>query len=152
MTNVQYNKEGAVERLRELVAAQAPFVHQGRTVAGIDCVGALIHAFQYSGSVPAYPQDPVNGELERELRRVFGEPILERNSTLAPELALDDMRPGDIVSMQYRGPVRHVAILADHPTLRGHLSVIHTDAMLGRVTEHILDAKWVRRIMRVWRP
>lgn len=152
MTNIQYNKEGAVERLRELVAARAPFVHQGRNVAGIDCVGALIHAFQYSGDVPAYPQDPVNGELERELRRVFGEPILERASTLANPLRLGDMAPGDIVSMQYRGPVRHVAILANHPTIRGSLSVIHTDAMLGRVTEHILDDKWVRRIMRVWRP
>jgi cell wall-associated NlpC family hydrolase len=149
------NKDTAIERMRELVAAKVPFVHQGRDFAGIDCVGALVYAFQYDGPVPAYPQDPVNGELERELRRIFGAPALERASTVARPFTADLLRPGDVVSMQYAGPVRHVAMLAMHVDQRncpGTLSCIHTDAMLGRVTEHILDAKWLRRIMRVWRP
>lgn len=146
------NKEHAISRMRELVDAKVPFLHQGRDHNGIDCVGALAYAFQYDGPLPAYPRDPVNGELERNLRDIFGPPVLERAGTLAPPLAAALLRPGDVVSMQYRGPVRHVALLAPHVAIAGQLSVIHTDAMLGRVTEHILDEKWLRRVMRVWRP
>lgn len=149
------NKDQYIARMRELVAAKVPFIHQGRTFAGIDCVGALLYALEYEGEVPAYPRDPVNGELERELRRVFGDPVVERTSTVSPPIELSLLQPGDIVSMQYAGPVRHVAMLAMHIDQRncpGALSVIHTDSSLGRVTEHILDAKWLRRIMRVWRP
>lgn len=146
------NKEHAIERMRELVAAGVPFVHQGRDMTGIDCVGALAYAFAYAGDVPAYPQDPINGELERELCRVFGAPVLERASTLAPPIDPALLRPLDVVSMQYKGPVRHVAMVVPHINIPGALSVVHTDAMLGRVTEHILDFKWVRRIVRVWRP
>lgn len=146
------NRDGAIERMRELVAAEAPFLHQGRTMQGIDCVGALMHAFQYEGHVPAYPEDPVNGELERELVRVFGEPTLYRASLLSPIVVIEDLRPGDVVSMQYRGPVRHVGLLGDYPYAPGQLSLMHTDAMLKHVTEHRLDHKWLRRIIGAWRP
>jgi len=140
------NKENAIERLRELVNARAPFLHQGRDSLGIDCVGALAYAFQYDGPLPAYPRDPVNGELERELRQVFGAPIMER------PVDVKALRALDILSMQYAGPTRHVAIVADHPTIPGQLSIIHTDSMVERMVEHILDFKWQRRIVRVWRP
>lgn len=146
-----FNKEGAVGRMRELVAARAPFLHQGRTFDGIDCVGAVVYAFQYTGVVPPYPEDPINGELEAEITRVFGEPILQfdsENILNAPSL----LRSGDIVTMQYAGPTRHVAVIATHPAIAGKVTVIHTDAMLGRVTEHLLDFKWMRRIVKVWRP
>lgn len=140
------NKDGAIERMRELAAAGVPFLHQGRDFNGIDCVGGLCYAFQYEGEVPAYPRDPVNGELERNLKRAFGPWIMEKPASV------EDLRAGDIVSMQYAGPTRHVALVADHPTIPGQLSLIHTDSRLGRVTEHILDHKWFRRIVKVWRP
>lgn len=146
------NTKGVIERMRELADAKVPFLHQGRDFNGIDCVGALVYAFQYQGKLPAYPRDPINGELEVHLRAVFGEPILERRRTLDPPPPLASLQPGDVVSMQYRGPVRHVALVAPHVAIAGALSLIHTDSMLGRVTEHILDTKWHRRIMQVWRP
>ncbi|QYW02128.1 hypothetical protein CPT_Sonora_025 [Stenotrophomonas phage Sonora] len=133
-----------------MVAAKVPYVHQGQNHVGIDCVGALVYAFQYEGEVPAYPADPINGELELNLARVFGAPL--KTTSVDDPVTLDDLAPGDIVSMQYRGPSRHVAVIAEHVCLPGVLSVIHTDSMLDRVTEHILDAKWVRRIVKVWRP
>lgn len=145
-----YNKDNAIERMRALAAAQVPFVHQGRDFAGIDCVGAIVYAFEYDGEVPAYPDNPVNGELELNLARVFGQPI--RVHSREEPITLDDLRAGDIVSMQYRGPARHVALIVPHVSLPGVLSIIHTDSMVERVTEHILDAKWVRRIVKVWRP
>lgn len=147
--------EHAVERMRELVAAKVPFVHQGRDFNGIDCVGALAYAYQYDAQLPAYPQDPINGELELYLAALLGEPVLARASLTAAFVDVGLLRERDIVSMQYRGPVRHVAMVAKHVDQRncpGALSVIHTDAMLGRVTEHILDLKWQRRIVKVWRP
>lgn len=145
------NKDLAIGRMRELVEAKVPFVHQGRSFAGIDCVGALVYAFGYDGPIPAYPEDPINGELERELERVFGLPHLEVHP-LRPLTDGSLLQPGDILSMQYRGPIRHVALVVPHVNIEGQLSVAHTDAMLGRVTEHILDVKWLRRIVKVWRP
>jgi hypothetical protein len=62
------------------------------------------------------------------------------------------LRPGDAVAMAYGRPIRHVGIVAEHPAYPAYLSLIHTDSTLGRVTEHILDAKWLRRIRQVYRP
>lgn len=145
-------KEHAIERMRELVANKTPFVHQGdNPISGIDCVNALKYAFQYEGEIPAYPENPINGELELNLQRIFGPPILSR-SPHDPVFTNDQLRALDIVSMQYRGPARHVALVVDHIAIKGALSVIHTDASLNKVTEHILDFKWQRRILKVWRP
>lgn len=131
--------------MRELVAARAPFVHQGRSAAGIDCVGALIYAIDYKGRVPAYPRDPVNGELERQLTAIFGEPVA------STPVAFGELRPGDVIAMQYAGPTRHVGMVCEHVAIPGVLSMIHTDSILGEVTEHIMDDRWLRRVTKVWR-
>lgn len=150
---MRYSTTNTVERMRELVDARVPFVHQGKTLAGMDCVGALCYALQYEGDVPNYPRDPVNGELERELRKLFGEPVFYRANILTnPVVANNDLRVGDVVSMQYAGPVRHVGMIGDYIPVPGELSLLHTSASIGRVVEHILDAKWRRRIVGVWRP
>lgn len=141
----------ALARMRQLAEARAPFVHQGRTPAGLDCVGALCYALCYDGPVPDYPRDPVNGELDKALRAVLGEPVAARTCTTEPPLPLSALRPGDIVSMQYAGPERHVAMIGNHPHAAGALTVIHTDAMVGHVVEHTLDTKWQRRIVKAWR-
>lgn len=150
---MRYNTANAVERMRELVAARVPFVHQGKTLAGMDCVGALCYALQYEGDVPSYPRDPVNGELERELRRILGEPVFYRANLLTdPVVSNEELREADVVSMQYAGPVRHVGMIGNYQPVPGQLSLLHTSASIGRVVEHILDAKWRRRIVGVWRP
>ena len=148
---ITLKRGGVVERLRELVAAKVPFVHQGRTVAGMDCIGALAYGFDYKGELPAYGPDPINGELETELERLLGPPLMDIHR-LHPLTTNEGLQELDILSMQYRGPIRHVAIVVNHINLPGELSIVHTDAMVGRVTEHRLDAKWLRRIVKVWRP
>lgn len=144
------NKDGATERLRELVEAKAPFLHQGRDVNGIDCIGSLAYAFQYKGIIPPYPADPIHGELEARLDEIVGKPalIVPRLTPLTTQAGLESL---DIVTMQYAGPTRHVATVVPHINIPGVLSIVHTDAMLGRVTEHILDVKWLRRIVKVYR-
>lgn len=150
---MRYNAANTVERMRELVAARVPFVHQGRTLAGMDCVGALCYALQYEGDVPSYPRDPVNGELERALRRLFGEPVFYRaNLRTDPLVSNAQLRPGDVLSMQYAGPVRHVGVIGDYRPVPGELSLLHTSASVGRVVEHVFDERWRRRVVGVWRP
>lgn len=145
-----------IERARELVTAEVPFLHQGRDFNGIDCVGCLIYAFEHPlEDVPGYPRDPYRGELDRQLSRIFGEPLQEAQVAKGGEclcrVDASELLEGDIVSMQYRGPVRHVGIIANHPAYPDRLSLIHTDAMVGKVTEHLLDDMWVDRIVKVYR-
>lgn len=144
------DKERIITRARELAAQRIPFVHQGMSLQGIDCVGALAHILEYDGDIPPYSRDPVNGELERELEARLGPPIMEL-SRAAPLTDTLRLKPCDILSMQYAGPIRHVAIVVPHIAIPGVLSVVHTDSAVGYVTEHILDAKWLRRIVKVWR-
>lgn len=131
------------ERARSMIGV--PFLHQGRDRNGIDCVGFMAYVIDYPfAQIPAYPRDPLNSELETAMTAAFGPPLL-----LKP--TIDQLREGDLCAMQYRGPIRHVGIVLNHPTLPGQLSLIHTDAVRDAVTEHILDAKWLRRIEKVWR-
>lgn len=145
------DKERIIERAHWLAAQRVPFVHQGRTLSGIDCVGALVWILEYNGEVPAYPRDPVGGELERELESKFGRPIFEftRANRMTDSSCL---MPCDILSMQYAGPVRHVGIVVPHVCISGALSMVHTDSDVGCTTECLIDDYWMRRIMKVWRP
>jgi cell wall-associated NlpC family hydrolase len=132
------------ERARLLIGV--PFVHQGQTEQGLDCIGLAAKAYNYPFSlVPAYGRDPLNGELERYLIEAIGAPVFNK------PFPKEWLKEGDLVAMQYRGPVRHVGIVLNHPSMKGELSLIHTDSMVGKVTEHVLDFKWFRRIEKVWR-
>lgn len=123
-----------------------PFQHQGRNPAvGLDCVGLLAVSLRDAGMGHylahdrlGYSRDPHDGLLEKALAAAFG-----------PPLPRSEMRPGDIVAMRFRGPVRHVAIVTDNPE---GLYLIHSYTSILRVTEHRIDAKWARRIVGVYRP
>ena len=123
-----------------------PFLHLGRDANGIDCIGLVAYAYGYSADkLPAYPRDPYHNELQQGLNAVLGAP-----RALAP-VPVGALAPGDVLAMAFGRPVRHVALVAEHPTFAGVLSIIQTDSTLGRVTEHILDAKWLRRVREVYR-
>lgn len=145
-----------VRRARELVALGVPFVHLGRDLNGLDCVGAMAYAFDYPiQDVPVYPRDPYRGQLDQHLEEVFGPPlqvaVVERGGRCIQPVDAAQLREGDVVSMQYRGPSRHVGLVANHPTIPGQLSLIHTDLTIGRVVEHRLDDTWLNRIVKVYR-
>lgn len=127
-----------VEIARSLIGV--PWQHQGRNpVVGIDCAGLLILAFEVRGDTPTYGRSPFAGLLERTLDRYLG-------------AALPDNEPiqaGDAVAMAYAGPIRHCGLIGADAA--GNLTLIHTDSIVGCVTEHPLDAKWLRRVRRVYR-
>lgn len=141
--------EERIRLAREWVELEVPFMHLGRDTNGADCIGLLVHCIGYPEErIPAYPRDPYKGKLEAELELALGPHVLAAGSEgVAPGTLL----PGDVVAMAYGTPVRHVGIVAQHPAYPGHLSLIHTDLTVGRVTEHILDELWLGRIRKVWR-
>lgn len=144
------DKERIIDRAHWLAAQKVPFVHQGRSLKGIDCIGGLAWILEYGDELPAYPRDPVGGELERELERVLGTPVMEFNR-VRPMTTLDGIEPCDILSMQYAGPIRHVGIAVPHVAIKGALSIVHTDSNVGCTTECLFDDYWMRRVMKVWR-
>lgn len=124
-----------------------PFRHQGRDLTiGIDCIGFLVWWGTALGmgfvahDRTDYGIDPSGGLLERYLEVAFGKPI-----------AKGDMRAGDVPAIDYKGVIRHVGVVANHP--QGGLSLVHTNQEAGKVTEARIDGKWLdRRIRRVYRP
>lgn len=121
-----------------------PFLHQGRNPdVGIDCIGLLVLAARDCGLALDehdrcnYPRNPSGGLLEQHLRAAFGAPAA-------------GLLPGDVVAIRYCGPVRHVGIVGE---LKGTLTLIHTSAApsVGRVTEHLINANWRRRIANAYR-
>lgn len=119
-----------------------PFRHQGRDPAiGIDCIGLIVLAGRDAGmAFPAfdrtdYGTEPVDGMLQEMLRLAFGPPV-------------SPMQVGDVVAIDFKGVVRHVGIVGQHPQ---GLSLIHTNMAVGRVTEARIDSKWANRIKGIFR-
>lgn len=136
------------KRARALL--DSPYVHQGRGNGFFDCIGFTADAVQFPvEKIPVYPADPVNGELEKAMNELCGLPVFVKPN--GGIIDIKQLREGDIAGIQYKGPIRHMGLILNHPTLKGELSLIHTNAAVGKVTEHILDFKWLRRIEMVWR-
>lgn len=123
-----------------------PWAHQGRNPAvALDCIGLPVVAGTDGGYAfvaydsTKYGRDPAGGVLEGYLDAALG--------LWLPSAA---MAPGDLAAIDYAGAIRHLGIVAEHP--HGGLSLIHTNQHVGRVTEARIDAKWARRIKRIYRP
>lgn len=119
-----------------------PFLHQGRdATCGIDCIGLLVLAAKDSG-LNALASHDFNGYA----RNPAGQVLESRLS--AALVRVDDLKPGDIVSVDFFGKTRHVGIIGEH---NGRLTIIHTYNRPAKVIEHGLDEKWIRRIKGIYR-
>jgi len=90
---------------REMARLKIPFQHQGRSLAGVDCIGLIVCAAYAAGirDLPDrrdYPRDPIGRELERALDD-YAIRILH------PEL-------GAIALIRFIDRARHVALLTPH--------------------------------------
>lgn len=139
----------AAERTAFIAVARSfagvPFRHRGRTERGVDCLGLVVVAMHAIGRQmqdrPAYGRDPTGdlGAMQEAARAHFGKPI-----------ALKNLRPGDVVLMQWHQQPTHVAIVTDNPN---GLGLIHSLIKpIGRVVEHRLADPWPRRITEAYRP
>lgn len=117
-----------------------PWVHQGRTRAGVDCAGVLQLTAAALGlsdyDVKGYARTPTGDSLERALRAAGCVP--------------GPMTSGAVALMRWpRAEVpQHVALVTEHP--HHGLGLLHAYSAVGRVIEHGLDAKWRRRVVSAW--
>lgn len=142
----------AKKRLAVIAAARAlvdtPFLHRGRSERGIDCLGLVVVALASVGVTTADKRlygrspEPEGEELRRVIVEHFGEP------TWSKDQPIETLKPGTLVTLQWHGRPNHVAFVGDY--LLGGLSLIHADALVGRVVEHRLADPWPRRIVEGW--
>lgn len=110
--------------------------HQGRSRAGVDCVGLAIkvaHALGLSSfDVIDYSRQP-DPVMMRAL-------LAEHMDAIPVAGAL----PGDLVLMRFEIAPQHVAFLSD-------IGIIHAYAQARKVVEHRLDSQWQSRIVGAYR-
>jgi cell wall-associated NlpC family hydrolase len=126
-----------------------PFLHQGRTRAGADCVGLLVLVARdmrlRHRDLLTYGRNPNPRQLLEALSTSC-ERIDDPTRPLSPHEVWACSRPGDIVVFWFSGPgaPQHVAI-------RTERGMLHTWANVRRVVEHGLTDHWRERVHSVWR-
>lgn len=115
-----------------------PWVHQGRSRHGVDCVGLLVMVARALGvashDVAGYARLPHGGALRA---------LADQHLTPAAR----PLVPGQVVLMRFDGEEQHIGLLGDYP---GGLSLIHAHSRMGKVVEHRLADVWAQRIMAVY--
>lgn len=125
------------------------FVHQGRSVTGVDCLGLLLLTAQKLGlrfdgqgvealDVPHYGTRPDAQLLKQKL-----------DAHLVP-IEKSDLCEAGIVLLKIDGRPQHLGLLTDYP-LAGELGMIHAYAPAREVVEHRYDAHWRRDTYAAYR-
>jgi cell wall-associated NlpC family hydrolase len=117
------------------------FVHRGRRASKLDCVGLVWRAFRDIGVDVPCPNDYGREPQHERFRAAIEE-------ALGPPIALDQLQPGDVVTLKSLRHPHHVAIVCDHPN---GLGLIHASGEHGRVVEHRLDPSYFARIVTAHR-
>ena len=114
-----------------------PFHHQGRSRAGVDCVGVIILPAQLLGlqinDMLGYSHQP-HGILQHEIAKQL------------VRINICELAVGDVLLMQWDEP-QHVALV----TNIAPLTVLHAFAQVRKVIEHELDPFMQKRITGVFR-
>ena len=117
-----------------------PFVHQAATKGvGCDCAGLIYHIGQAIG-------------LDVWLPKGYGrypnkKMLLDCISAQLEEIAIDAVRPGDVLLLRIRREPQHLAIVTD----RG---MIHSKFELngrGKIVETTLGERWQKRIIKAFK-
>ena len=113
----------------------APFHHQGRTAAGMDCVGIVLAALAEQGitlDVPAnYARTAAGALLPAEL---------ERCALLRQRPAHESTQPGDLLLFSIRRQPQHLAVAVDVGRM------VHVTQSAG-VCEVTLSPLWASRMV-----
>lgn len=131
-------REQIIEEARSFLGT--PFHHQGRVkhhgvdcVGLVACVGKVLELLKYDRTDYSWqPQNILKGELEKA-------GFVKRNEDEEPE-------PGDvgIFWLSKRHIVQHIAIFTEY-------GMLHTYQDAGKVVEHVIDHKWRKRLVAVYK-
>lgn len=129
-----------IDEVRRLVGI--PFIHQGRSVHGVDCIGAIALGAKNAGLDP----EQATGLTDtRDYARTTTSEMLEKMSQVC--IRVKRAEPGVLVLFRFpleKHP-QHFAIL----TKEG--SIIHADVKQGRVVEHGYRGQWLKWTHSLWR-
>lgn len=124
-----------------------PYLHQGRSTLGMDCVGVPILALSQIGlqcdDLFGYSSQPDGTTLRENVEKHLG-PAVAR------------WKPGDIVLMRWHENRRGRVVYANHVGVLGvapygnRWTLIHSFKAEQRVTECSLAGQWARRVLAVF--
>lgn len=135
----------------------APFLHQGRTPNGIDCIGLLVVAARGAGiaieDVTDYGPCPnarrFVARLASQLDRIGGQADA---LTLDPDPApLDIAKLGDVLALTSEDSSRDCKRIPHHVAIKTDVGMIHTCLSSGRAVEHSMDDRTRARVHSAWR-
>ena len=128
-----------------------PWVHQGRTLNGLDCAGLVFFALE---SVGWQARDQEFWSWTDYTRRVSEEHILNfmRAEAQRELQSLEECEIGDVLLIRYEGAevAQHVGVLT-RKRADGVLTWIHASTEEGRVIEHRLSPEWKKRFVAGFR-
>jgi len=112
-----------------------PYLHQGRTRQGLDCVGLLLCVAHDLGitdyEIDHYSRVPSGRMMQR---------LLAKHVTRVP---LSDLHTADILHIAFQQQPQHLAFVTDK-------GMIHADSRHGVVEHHLVDP-WRSRIRAAYR-
>lgn len=110
-----------------------PYLHQGRSRRGVDCIGLLIKAAHGLGiseyDVTGYGRTPDAGFLQAECDRLMAR--------------IDEPAPGDVLLMRFTREPQHVAIVSD-------VGIIHAWYGARKVVETSFSPSWRHRVVQAY--
>jgi len=117
----------------------AEWLHQGRSIYGIDCVGLILVVGKKIGAID---QNYDNTNYQRQAQ---GADLLTPFRCLLDQKSICDILPGDIVVLRDNFFPCHAGIIASK---RNKLTMIHSDALRKKVIEEFIDqGGWRSRIV-----
>lgn len=112
-----------------------PYLHQGRSRLGVDCVGLIIVVARQLGltdyDISGYPRVPSGDFLRAECDRMMA------------RISIASARPGDVLLLRFRREPQHLALMTE----RG---MLHAYAGSTRVTEGSIPTEWAERIVAAY--
>lgn len=132
-------REQIIETARTYVGT--PYLHQGRSRSGIDCIGLVINVAATCGVIDPEQTKIINKEFNGYARLPGEETLITALSQFMSMRSFRLAEPADIIVTKFRKYPRHCMILTDKGT------IIHAFANIGRVTEQRFAHIWKREAM-----
>lgn len=131
------NRDEIVEAARTWVGV--PYLHQGRSRQGVDCIGLLACLAKQFGVSDYDETDYGRRPSGLHMRRVLESNLIKTT--------YGDLQPADIIHMATDKDPLHVALVSR----RNPLYIVHASSDFGRVVEQRLDDVYIRRLRACYR-
>jgi hypothetical protein len=124
----------------DLAGRRVPYVHQGRSLLGMDCLNFLIYLLEEQHytkvTLKPYPMTPNGRHMAKTL------------SMFLDAVPVDEARTGDVYQILVGRNPQHLALRTSdtNPVL-----IVHADRAAGCVVESALDESMYPRIYAAWR-